>query len=83
MSAKNKEPKTRREWQECVNLAEVYLLLDSARAYGLVRGGPEVDVDRCSEMLAVGEERGIRPQQAAVKRLARILFKVRPPMAAT
>ena len=55
------DPKTDAEWQEAVDLAEFYLRLDSARQYGLITGGPEVNVARCEALLATGKERGFRP----------------------
>lgn len=33
------EPETAEEWQEAVDVAELYLLLESARQYGLIEGG--------------------------------------------
>jgi hypothetical protein len=56
-----RDPVTREEWQEAVDQARFYLLLDSARQYGLVTGGPDVDVDRCVEILALGLKQGITP----------------------
>ena len=37
------------------------LALDSARQYGLVTGGPVIDVDRCWELLARGRAKGFVP----------------------
>jgi hypothetical protein len=45
-------------------LAETCLLLDSARQYGLVTGGPEVDVARCLELLDRGRQLGHVPTTA-------------------
>lgn len=63
------DPTTPDEWQEAVNLAEAMLLLDSARQYGLVTGGPEVLVDRCVQVMAAGAARGYRPRGDAVDHL--------------
>ena len=63
------EPKTRAEWQEAADLAHVYLLIDSARKYGLLTGGPEsIDLDRCEHLLKQAKERGIVPRPDAVDR---------------
>jgi hypothetical protein len=62
-------PKTREDWQEAVDLAHTYLLLDAARKYGLVTGGPDVDLDRCEEILAKGRRRGITPSADCVERV--------------
>ena len=59
-------PGTSQEWQEAVNLAEFLLLVHSARQYGLITGGPEVNVDRCVDMLARGARHGYRPVRSAV-----------------
>lgn len=59
---KRRMPQTDAEWQEAVNLAEIWLQVDSARKYGLVTGGPDVDVERCEELLKAGAAKGFRPQ---------------------
>lgn len=53
------DPETDDEWREAALLARGALLLESAKAYGLVRGGPVVDVPRCEELLARASARGI------------------------
>jgi len=58
-----REPKTRGEWQDAVDAAYVYSLIDSARKYGLVTGGPGVNVDRCEEILRRGKKRGVTPSR--------------------
>lgn len=42
--ARGQDPKTPEEWQEAAALAHCMLLIDAARQYGLVTGGPVVDV---------------------------------------
>ncbi len=54
-------PSTPEEGQLAVDAAEFLLLLESARLYGLVRGGPPVDVERCEELLARGRALGYEP----------------------
>jgi hypothetical protein len=56
------------EWQDVVDAAAVCLALDSARLYGLVVGGPGVDVERCEEILAAGKARGVLPSPDAIER---------------
>lgn len=56
-------PKTEEEWQICVDGANAFLLLHSAKCYGLITGGPEIDADRCAELLEEGEKRGFRPKR--------------------
>jgi hypothetical protein len=55
------DPETPDEWRDAVEWAEVMLLLDSARGYGVVTGGPAVDVERCLELQARGRALGHAP----------------------
>lgn len=68
-----KYPKTTAEWQEAVDLAEGALALESARAYGLVRGGPTVNSERCSTILREGARRGVVPSADAVEKFSAAL----------
>lgn len=65
------EPETREEWQEAVDAAEFYLYLHSARAYGLVKGGPEINIDRCEDLLRRGAAQGVLPSADAIERMVR------------
>lgn len=58
----------RTEVQELADLCHVWLLLDSARLYGLVCGGPKVNVARCEQILAAAKARGVVPRTDAVDR---------------
>ena len=63
-------PTTLEEWQNAVDAANALLKLDAARLYGLVSGGPEIDADRCWEILhRAAELHGIEPAEDAVERL--------------
>lgn len=62
-------PETPAEWQEAVDLAEAWLHVHAAKQYGLITGGPTVDVVRCDEIIAMGKARGITPAPDAVDRL--------------
>jgi hypothetical protein len=64
-----KQPTTPAEWQEVVNMAEAMLLVDSARQYGLITGGPKVNAERCHQLLDDGREFGFRPKKADVDRI--------------
>ena len=64
-----KDPLSREEWQEAVDAAHVLLAIDAARAYGLVKGGREVDAERCQEILEAGERLGVTPSPTAVRDL--------------
>lgn len=60
-------PRTKAEWQEAVDGAEGALALDDCRMYGLVTGGPVVNRDRCTSILAMGAKKGFRPREGAVE----------------
>ncbi len=61
-----RNPRTRAEWRVAVNMAQACLVLDSARQYGLVTGGPTINLDRCQSILQQGVARRIRPTDADV-----------------
>lgn len=63
-----KDPKTKTEWRDAVDAAHGALTLDASRQYGLVEGGPEVNVKRCSQIIEKGRRRGILPSKDAVER---------------
>jgi hypothetical protein len=62
MEVAPRDPVTTEEWQEAADAAEFYLVLESARAYGLVVGGPVVECVRCEDLLRRAESRGIKPR---------------------
>jgi hypothetical protein len=62
-----KTPKKPGEWQAAVDAAHAALALNSARRYGLVTGGPAVNVDRCAELLEKGRKLGYVPRPEAVE----------------
>jgi hypothetical protein len=65
------EPRTKSEWQDAVDLAHAWLAFDAARRYGLVIGGPIVNVQRCWEILERGDELGHQPTSDSIERFAR------------
>jgi hypothetical protein len=69
MKRSPQNPKTPEEWQLAVNLARFYLVLEAARQYGLVEGGPEVHSGRCIQLLRQGKRRGYSPAADAVSRV--------------
>lgn len=66
-------PVTDDQWQDAVDAAHAMLMLEAARLYGLVTGGPEVNIERCVEILEDGQARGIHPRIDAVQRLIKEL----------
>ncbi len=64
MSARIRDPRTPDEWRMAAAWAEVLLEVDSARHYGLVTGGPPINVDRCVAVCARAKARGIEALEA-------------------
>ena len=64
-----REPQTAEEWQLVVDAAYALLALDSARQYGLVKGGPGVAIDRAVELLDRGKLLGYLPSADSIERL--------------
>jgi hypothetical protein len=62
------DPQTRDEWQQAVDAAKFFLAMQAARVYGLVEGGPVVNVPRCVDILDRGKARGILPAPDAIER---------------
>jgi hypothetical protein len=61
------EPQTEVEWQIAVDAANALLRIDAARQYGLIEGGPAIDVDRCVELIERGAARGTMPRRESVE----------------
>lgn len=67
------DPATPSQWQIAVDAAKAALVLDAARQYGLVEGGPTVNVKRCLDILRKGRRRGCSPRPDAIERFMREL----------
>lgn len=63
-----REPETREEWQDAVDAAKGCLALESARLYGLVTGGPDVNGERCLAIIERGAAIGVTPADDVVDR---------------
>ena len=67
---KIRNPKTKAEWQAAADLAAFLVAVDSCKQYGLITGGPAVNVDRCIEMIDKAKGKGIVPAPDAIERCA-------------
>ena len=65
---RKRDPRTREEWQEAADAAHVLLTIDAARQYGLIEGGPEIDLGRCVEILRKARRQGITPAVDCIER---------------
>lgn len=61
------DPKTPEQWQQAVDLAAAARVLADCKMYGLIEGGPVIDVARCDEILDVGARLGVRPSKPTVE----------------
>jgi glycine/serine hydroxymethyltransferase len=62
-----KNPTTAQEWQQAVDAAEAWLVMDSAKSCGLIAGGPRIDVERCEEILGEGKRLGFYPKDRVIE----------------
>jgi hypothetical protein len=58
------EPTMPEEWQLAVDGSYSMILIEKARVYGFITGGPTINVARCEEMLRRGEALGYRPNRS-------------------
>jgi hypothetical protein len=72
------DPQTPQQWQEAVDAAEACVALDACRQYGLITGGPKIDVERCLQILARGRAMGIRPAKDCALRFVQAWSESRP-----
>ena len=57
-----RDPRSRAEWQLAADGAHTLLCIDSAKQYGLIEGGPVINVERCEVILERAKIRGITPK---------------------
>ena len=55
------DPRSPEEWQGAVDMAAFLRIIEDCRMYGLVTGGPKVDISRCDDILEKGKRRGVVP----------------------
>jgi hypothetical protein len=60
-----KDPQTPQEWQEAVDSAAAWRAIADCMIYGFLKG-PQIDFDRCTEILDRGEKLGVRPSGPVV-----------------
>lgn len=61
-----KDPQTPEQWRMAAAMAQACIVLDAARQYGLVTGGPGVNLNRCLEVVARAKARDIVPSEAEI-----------------
>lgn len=70
------DPLTPKEWQEAVDAAAALRALADCVMYGLIEGGPKIDVARCDDILERGRKRGVRPSQSHTELAVRIVREI-------
>lgn len=68
------EPETLEDWQEAADLATTCLALESTRQFGLIEGGPDINVERCEDLLAGAAALGIEPREDAIERCLSLIY---------
>ena len=68
-----RDPKTLEEWQEAADAANFLLELESCRMFGLIEGGPEVNLARCESILNRAAKRGIAPRKLTGEEICQFL----------
>lgn len=58
-----REPETSAEWQEAVDAAAGLRAIADCKMYGLLEGGPQINVERCDDILKYGRARGVYPSK--------------------
>lgn len=61
-------PVTDEQWQDAVDAAYFMQQIEMARLFGLVTGGPEINLESCVEILEDGRELGILPRLEQISR---------------
>jgi hypothetical protein len=60
------DPQTRAEWQDAVDGAAGLRAIADCKMYGLIDGGPVINLARCDQILERGKAKGIEPSKPAV-----------------
>ena len=59
------DPRTTAEWQDAVDAAIGMRAIADCKMYGLIEGGPVINVKRCDEIIRRGMARGIQPSASS------------------
>jgi hypothetical protein len=60
---RKRDPHTPAEWQEAVDGAAAARAIADCKMYGLLEGGPEINLARCDSILERGRRRGVFPSR--------------------
>jgi hypothetical protein len=71
-----RDPKTPEEWQEAVDAAAGARAIADCAMYGLITGGPKINVRRCDDILARGRKRGIAPSRTDTELVVELVKQI-------
>jgi hypothetical protein len=60
------DPQTPEQWQEAVDSAAAMRMIADCKMYGLLEGGPVINISRCDELLERGQQLGVMPSAPVV-----------------
>lgn len=60
-----RDPQTPAEWQEALDAATALRAIADCMMYGLVQGGPTINVERCDDLIARARRLRFRPSAPA------------------
>lgn len=58
-----RDPTTQAEWQMAVDVAAGLRAIADCKMYGLIKGGPGIDVARCDQILELGASLQVHPSR--------------------
>ena len=70
------DPQTPEEWQTAATMAHLLLTIESARMYGLIEGGPKVDLQRCEQILELARRRKVYPQKLTDQEIGAFIAQI-------
>lgn len=71
-----KSPQTEAEWQEAFDLANAARMIADARMYGLMEGGPQINLSRCDEIIERGRRRGLQTSKPVAQLAVELVLEI-------
>lgn len=57
-----RRPKSRSEWQAAIDVANLLMLIDHGRTWGLIDDAGKINLQLCEDFLARGNELSLQPR---------------------
>jgi hypothetical protein len=71
-----RDPKTSEEWQQAVDSAAAARAIADCKMYGLLEGGPQININRCDSILRRGAKRGITPSRPVTDLALELVYAI-------